>query len=76
MRETSGTAAKMFLAPTGSFQKAEPWRGRSSPPMPCLPEKQIVNFFSFMDNYNGLSNLAQGAHSQPSGMMFPTTSSR
>ena len=27
-------------------------------------EKQIVNFFSFMDNYNGLSNLAQGA--QPS----------
>ena len=23
--------------------------------------KQIVNFFSFMDNYNGLSNLAQGA---------------
>ena len=24
-------------------------------------EKQIVNFFSFMDNYNGQSNLAQGA---------------
>ena len=34
-------------------------------PIAAMPaENQIVNFFSFMDNYNGLSNLAQGA--QPS----------
>ena len=34
-------------------------------PTAAMPaENQIVNFFSFMDNYNGLSNLAQGA--QPS----------
>ena len=31
-------------------------------PSSAMPaEKQIVNFFSFMDNYNGRSNLAQGA---------------
>ena len=38
------------------------WEIFPSSAMPA--EKQIVNFFSFMDNYNGLSNLAQGA--QPS----------
>ena len=38
------------------------WEIFPSNAMPA--EKQIVNFFSFMDNYNGLSNLAQGA--QPS----------
>ena len=38
------------------------WEIFPSAAMPA--EKQIVNFFSFMDNYNGLSNLAQGA--QPS----------
>ena len=38
------------------------WEIFPSTAMPA--EKQIVNFFSFMDNYNGLSNLAQGA--QPS----------
>ncbi len=38
------------------------WELFPSSAMPA--EKQIVNFFSFMDNYNGLSNLAQG--SQPS----------
>jgi hypothetical protein len=38
------------------------WELFPSSAMPA--EKQIVNFFSFMDNYNGLSNLAQGA--QPS----------
>ena len=35
------------------------WEIFPSNAMPA--EKQIVNFFSFMDNYNGLSNLAQGA---------------
>jgi hypothetical protein len=35
------------------------WEIFPSAAMPA--EKQIVNFFSFMDNYNGLSNLAQGA---------------
>jgi hypothetical protein len=35
------------------------WEIFPSTAMPA--EKQIVNFFSFMDNYNGLSNLAQGA---------------
>jgi hypothetical protein len=35
------------------------WEIFPSSAMPA--EKQIVNFFSFMDNYNGLSNLAQGA---------------
>jgi hypothetical protein len=38
------------------------WEIFPSNAMPA--ENQIVNFFSFMDNYNGLSNLAQGA--QPS----------
>ena len=38
------------------------WEIFPSAAMPA--DKQIVNFFSFMDNYNGLSNLAQGA--QPS----------
>ena len=38
------------------------WELFPSSAMPA--EKQIVNFFSFMDNYNGLSNLAQSA--QPS----------
>jgi hypothetical protein len=38
------------------------WEIFPSNAMPAA--KQIVNFFSFMDNYNGLSNLAQGA--QPS----------
>ena len=38
------------------------WEIFPSNAMPA--EKQIVNFFSFMDNYNGKSNLAQGA--QPS----------
>jgi len=38
------------------------WEIFPSSAMPA--EKQIVNFFSFMDNYNGRSNLAQGA--QPS----------
>ncbi len=38
------------------------WEIFPSNAMPA--EKQIVNFFSFMDNYNGLSNLAQSA--QPS----------
>jgi hypothetical protein len=38
------------------------WEIFPSAAMPA--EKQIVNFFSFMDNYNGLSNLAQSA--QPS----------
>ena len=35
------------------------WEIFPSNAMPA--EKQIVNFFSFMDNYNGRSNLAQGA---------------
>ena len=35
------------------------WELFPSSAMPA--ENQIVNFFSFMDNYNGLSNLAQGA---------------
>ena len=35
------------------------WEIFPSNAMPA--EKQIVNFFSFMDNYNGESNLAQGA---------------
>ncbi len=35
------------------------WEIFPSNAMPA--ENQIVNFFSFMDNYNGLSNLAQGA---------------
>jgi hypothetical protein len=35
------------------------WEIFPSAAMPA--EKQIVNFFSFMDNYNGRSNLAQGA---------------
>ena len=35
------------------------WEIFPSNAMPA--EKQIVNFFSFMDNYNGLSNLAQTA---------------
>jgi hypothetical protein len=35
------------------------WEIFPSSAMPAA--KQIVNFFSFMDNYNGLSNLAQGA---------------
>ncbi len=35
------------------------WELFPSAAMPA--EKQIVNFFSFMDNYNGESNLAQGA---------------
>ena len=38
------------------------WEIFPSNAMPA--EKQIVNFFSFMDNYNGESNLAQSA--QPS----------
>ncbi len=38
------------------------WEIFPSNAMPA--EKQIVNFFSFMDNYNGRSNLAQSA--QPS----------
>jgi hypothetical protein len=38
------------------------WEIFPSTAMPA--DKQIVNFFSFMDNYNGESNLAQG--SQPS----------
>ena len=38
------------------------WEIFPSNAMPA--EKQIVNFFSFMDNYNGKSNLAQGT--QPS----------
>ena len=38
------------------------WELFPSSAMPA--EKQIVNFFSFMDNYNGESNLAQSA--QPS----------
>ncbi len=38
------------------------WELFPSSAMPA--ENQIVNFFSFMDNYNGKSNLAQGA--QPS----------
>lgn len=35
------------------------WEIFSSAVMPA--DKQIVNFFSFMDNYNGLSNLAQAS---------------
>ena len=35
------------------------WEIFPSNAMPAV--KQIVNFFSFMDNYNGRSNLAQGA---------------
>ena len=35
------------------------WEIFPSAAMPA--ENQIVNFFSFMDNYNGRSNLAQGA---------------
>ena len=35
------------------------WEIFPSNAMPAA--KQIVNFFSFMDNYNGLSNLAQSA---------------
>ena len=35
------------------------WELFPSAAMPA--EKQIVNFFSFMDNYNGKSNLAQSA---------------
>ena len=35
------------------------WEIFPSNAMPA--SKQIVNFFSFMDNYNGLSNLAQSA---------------
>ena len=35
------------------------WEVFPSAAMPA--EKQIVNFISFMDNYNGESNLAQGA---------------
>ena len=45
------------------FRRRRLLDGKSSPPAAMPAEKQIVNFFSFMDNYNGLSNLAQS--SQP-----------